>query len=166
MALTEEEGKKRRRDGVAAMTGAAKIRRDLTGGKPPASELKTPQAAVTAARILHRELESRMTAAGLKPKPGDWAVSIGYVSPDLSVLGYTRLFTPGGESALMGMLEGQIAIGLIFGIVDKDPVGERHIILGTRAFLTTKQAEGWLSELFHGVRLEMEDEERGRQWTS
>ena len=39
MAITVEEGKARRRAGVEAMTVAEKIRRDLTGGRPPESEL-------------------------------------------------------------------------------------------------------------------------------
>lgn len=157
MVLTEAERNARRQAGVDAMTEVAKIRRDLTGGRP-VSELKTPLAAVTAARTLHRELESRMTAAELNPQPGDWAVSIGYVSPDLSVLGFTRLFTPGGEAGLMEMLTGHIMLGLVFGMVDKEAKDEADpFVTGMRPFLTTKQTETWLSELVHGVRLELED---------
>lgn len=135
------------------MTEVEKIRRDLTGGRP-VSELKTPLAAVTAARTFHREMEARMTAAGLNPQPGDWAVSVGYVSPDLSVLGFTRLFTPGGESGLMEMLTGHIILGLVFGVMDKEA---GRLVMGTRPFLSTKQNEGWLSELVHGVRLEVQE---------
>ena len=159
--VSVEEGKARRRAGVEAMSAAQKIRRDLTGGRPPASELKTPLSAVTAARILHKELESRMTAEGMKPKPGDWAVSVGYVTSDLSVVGFTRLYAQGKEARLMETLTGHIALGLVFGIVD-----QKGIVTGIRAFLATKQTEAWLSELLTPVRLEMEDDLQQRKRTS
>lgn len=156
--ISVEEGKARRRAGMDAMTTAQKIRRDLTGGRPPASELKTPLVAVTAARTLYKELESRMTAAVLKPKPGDWAVNIAFVTPDLSVLGFTRLYGPGEEAGLVEMLTGRIAIGLIFGIVDReaDKKGQT-IVTGSRPFLATKQTEAWLSELLPAFPVEMSD---------
>lgn len=156
MALTDAEKKARRRAGMDAMTAAEKIRRGLTGGRPPASELKTPLAAVTAAKALHRELETRMTAEGMEPKPGDWAVFIGYVSVDLSVLGFTRPFAPGADAGLMDELTGHIPLGLVFGMVDKDAKDERRIVVGARPFLETDQTEAWLSELLVTVRLEME----------
>ncbi len=162
MALTTEEGKARRLAGMKRakdeMSPAQKIHRALVNGRPPASELKTPLAAVTAARVLYRDIEARMAAEGLKPEAGDWAVSIGYVSPDLSVIGFTPLFAPGDEAVLMKILDGHIMLGLVFGIVDKEAKDkEGRIILGTRAFFTTKQTEGWLSELILPVRLYMED---------
>jgi hypothetical protein len=159
MVLTESERNARRQAGVDAMTDVEKIRRDLMGGRPPASEFKTPHSAVIAARALHRELELRMTAAGLKPGPRDCAVSIGYVSTDLSVIGFTPFYAKDTEERLARHLDGQIAVGLVFGMVEQDPAPAhgRHIILGTRAFLTTKQTEEWLSELITPVRLEMDD---------
>jgi hypothetical protein len=157
MVLSEAESKARRQAGMDAMTEAKRIRRNLTGGRPPAGELTTPLAAVTAARVLRRELETRMEAAGLEPAPGDCAVSIGYVSPDLSVIGFSPLFAPGEEARLMKMLDGNIMLGLVFGMVDKEAKGEERVILGTRPFLVTKQTEAWLSELVPIVRVEMLD---------
>jgi hypothetical protein len=158
MVISTEEGKARRIAGMKRanleMTVVQKIQRALVNGRPPASELKTPLAAVTAARVLHRELESRLTAEGLKPTPGDWAVSIGYVTTDLSVLGFTLPYVPGEEAGLMARLDGHIMLGLVFGIVD--PEAESEIVMGARPFLSTKQTEVWLSELLTPVRTEME----------
>lgn len=157
MVLTETERNARRQAGVDAMTDVERIRRDLTGGRP-VSELKTPLAAVSAARTLHRELQTRMTLAGLNPKSGDWAVSIGYVSPDLSVIGFTPLFAPGSEAALSQILDGNIMLGLIFGLADRQAKEEsERIVLGVRPFFATKQTEAWLSELLPIVRAEMLD---------
>lgn len=157
MVLTETERNARRQAGVDAMTDVKRIRRDLTGGRP-VSELKTPLAAVSAARTLHRELQTRMTLAGLTPKPGDWAVSIGYVSPDLSVIGFTPLFAPGSEAALLAMMDGHIMLGLVFGMVDNAAIDEgQRVVLGVRPFLAAKQTEAWLSELLPIVRVEMLD---------
>jgi len=153
MVLSQDEGKARRREGMDRMPVADRVRMELSGGRPPASELKTPLAAVTAARTLHRELETRMKAGGIDPKPGDWAVSIGYVTADLSALGFTRLFVPGEESGLIAMLDGHIMLGLIFGMKR----GDGAIVMGTRPFLATKQTDAWLSELLTPVQLEMED---------
>lgn len=164
MALSIEERKARRTEGVERakqeMTVVQKIHRSLINGRPPASELKTPTAAVTAARILYRELESRLTVEGFSPnadrssgpKPGDCAVSVAYITADLSVLGFTGLFVPGEEARLMGLLDGNIMLGLIFGVVDED----KSIIMGTRPFLATKQTDGWLDELTAPVRFEIE----------
>ncbi len=151
MALTDEEGKARRRAGVAAMTGAERIRRDLTGGRPPESELKTPTGALIAAKTLCRKIETRIAdethGTGLKPE--SFAVAVGYVSPDLSVIGNTPLligyspeFSPQDEARIERALAGNIALGLIFGIAD----GEK-ILVGTRPFLVTKQTDSLLSEL-------------------
>jgi hypothetical protein len=157
--LTVEERKARRLAGMKRaneeLTAVQKIYRALVGHRPPVGELKTPTAAVTAARILYRELETRMT----KPKPGDWGVSIGYVSPDLSVLGFTHLFAPatadapGNEAKLMKHLDGQIMLGLIFGMRDREA---KDVVMGTRPFFLTKQSETWLEELAPQVRFEIE----------
>src|ERR1700757_1702742 len=124
MVLTVEERKARRLEGMKRanekLTAVQKIYRALVGHGPPVGELKTPTAAVTAARILYRELETRMTAECSKTKAGDWGVSIAYTSPDLSVLGFTHLFSPGNEAKLMKHLDGQIMLGLIFGMKDKE----------------------------------------------
>lgn len=153
--ISVDEAKAKRRAGMDAMSTAQKIRRDLTGGRPRTGELKTPLAAVTAARTLHKELESRLTLAGLSPQPGDWAVNVAFVTPDLSVLGFTRLYGPGEESRLMEMLTGQIPIGLIFGVVDREE--GNAIVTGIRPFLATEQAKAWLSELLPAFPIEMLD---------
>jgi hypothetical protein len=131
----------------------------LINGRPPSSELKTPLAAVTAARVLYRELESRMAADELDPKPGDWAVSVAYITADLSVLGFTLPYVPGEEAGLMGMLNGNIMLGLIFGMADPEAEDDKEsIVMGARAFLPSKQTDGWLSELLMPVRRAMEDD--------
>src|SRR6185437_7772594 len=142
MMLTAEQRKARRLEGMKRaneqLTAVQRIHRALVGHRPPVGELKTPTAAVTAARILYRELESRMP----KPKAGDWGVSIGYVSPDLSVLGFTHLFAPGNEGQLMKHLDGQIMLGLIFGMKDKEAKeADKKVVMGTRPFFLTKQSE-------------------------
>jgi hypothetical protein len=160
--LTVEERKARRLAGMKRaneeLTAVQKIYRALVGHRPPVGELKTPTAAVTAARILHKELETRMTGeCPSKPKPGDWCVSIGYVSPDLSVLGFTHLFVSGNEAKLMKHLDGQIMLGLIFGMKDKEAKeADKKIVMGTRPFFLTKQSENWLEELAPQVRFEIE----------
>ena len=158
MILTVEKAKERRAAGVEAMTAAEKIHRNLTGGKPPASEMRTPQAAITAARILHETLERKITDSGLDPQPGDWAVSIGYVPTDHSFVSFTPLYAKGAEESLARHLDGRIPLGLVFGIVDKKATDENErIVMGARPFLRTAQVEEWLSELIIPVRLEMED---------
>jgi hypothetical protein len=162
MGLSVEEAKARRLEGLkreqAALTAVERVHRSFVNGRPPASELRTPLAAVTAARTLHRELEARLKAEGLDPQPGDCGVSIAYVTPDLSVLGFTLLFAPGNEPDLMAHLDGNIMLGLVFGLVD-DEAGEpsARIIMGARPFITTKQVEAWLQELFPVVRFEVEE---------
>jgi hypothetical protein len=156
MGLTAEEGKARRLAGMKRanleMSTVERIYRALVNGRPPASEFKTPLAALTAARVLYRDLEARMTAEGLSPKSGDWSVIIGYVSADLSFVGFTPPVIPGEDAQLMPMLNGHIMLGLIFGM--KEPGGK--FIVGTRPFLTMKQADAWLEELLPIVRSEME----------
>ncbi len=163
MVLSAEEKRARRMAGTEkaklAMTPAEKVHRGLTTGRPMSSEFRTPLEAVTAARMLHRELEARLTAEGLSPAAGDWAVSIGYVTPDLSTIGFTPLYAPGVEGVLIQMLVGNIMTGLVFGVVDRAE-GKREILMGARPFLTTKLTEGWLSELFLVVRAEIEDDLR------
>jgi hypothetical protein len=114
--------------------------------------------AVTAARTLYADIDRKLTAEYLKPGARELGVSIGYVSPDLSVIGFTPLFVPGSEAALLAILDGNIMLGLIFGMVDKDAKDEdERIVLGIRPFHTTKQTEAWLSELIPIVRAEMLD---------
>jgi hypothetical protein len=169
MALTVKEQKERREIGrlqaVQQMTFIRKIHRSLVNGRPPASEFKTPLSAVSAARVLYTDLQRKLTAEGLPPKPGDLGVSVGYVSPDLSVLGFTALYAPGSEDAMLQTLNGNIMLGLVFGIVDEqasDP--DERFVMGNRPFVSMKQVDGWLSELEMVVRLEMEDAilDRGR----
>jgi hypothetical protein len=162
MTLSIEERKARREEGRVkekqGLTRVEKIHRALVNGRPRASELKTPLAALMEARTLHRELESRMRMEGLDPKPGDCAVSIGFISTDLSVLGTTWPYTPEDESALMRQAEGHILLGLVFGLVNKEATDEKkQIVLGARPFLTAAQTDDWLKELFVTVRLAMED---------
>lgn len=157
MVFSSKESKARRLAGMKRaaqeLTAVGRIHRTLINGRPPASELRTALAAVTAARVLHRELEVRMTTEGLTPKLGDWGVVIGYVSPDLSVIGISRVFVPERETQMMGILEGQIMLGLVFGMVDDE---RKEFVIGSRPFLTTKQTDAWLAELTVPARLEME----------
>lgn len=162
MALTVEERKARRQAGMERAneerTEAQKLRRALVNGRPPASELKTPGEAITAAKVLYKELESRLTASELKPKPkkGDWAVSIGYVSPDFSFVGYSPALEPGdpaspagkegNDAELMKFLTGHIMLGLLFAIVDREN-SKNRVLTGARPFLVTKQTGAWLDQL-------------------
>jgi hypothetical protein len=160
MALTTEEGKARRRAGMERakqeLTAVQRIQRALINGRPPASELRTPLSAVTAARTLHRDLEARTKAEGLTPAPGDLEVRVAYVTPDLSVLGFTLPFAPSEEAGMTEMLTGNIALGLTFGIADPEARDEdSRIVVGSRPFLVTKQTDAWLSELVPLVKLEM-----------
>jgi hypothetical protein len=146
---------------LAEMSVAKKVQRNLTNGRPPASELKTPNAAVTAARTLHREIGGRIgdETYGQRPGPGDYfAVSIAYVTPDLSVLGFTPFYAPGAEDRIERALTGNIAIGLVFGIAEGS-----EIVTGTRPFLVTKQSEAWLSELIPAIQSEMSTDRLERQ---
>lgn len=156
MAMTTDEKKARRLEGMQQMTAVKRIHRSLVNGRPPASELKTPLAAIKAARTLHLELEKRMYADSLKPRPGDWGVGIAYISTDISVLGVTPMFAPDREDALMENLTGQIVLGLIFGIVDRETKDlDKRVVVGARPFLTTTQTEEWFRELLPVFGLEL-----------
>ncbi|MFZ3262457.1 MAG: hypothetical protein WA172_00515 [Terriglobales bacterium] len=153
MVLTETQRKERRQAGMdkakREMSEVEKIHRLLVNGRPPSSELRTPAEAVTAARVLYREIESQMIARDLKPKPGEWAVAVAYVSADFS-LASTQHFIPGKEAELLDRLTEHPAImlGLIFGMLDKKAKSENErVVKGVRAFLITKQTVGWLEEL-------------------
>ena len=158
MALSVKEAKERREAGrrteLDEMSVAKKVRRDLTNGRPPASELKNPNAALTAARTLHalivRGIEEE--THGTRPKGKDYfAVTIAFVTPDLSALGFTPLYAPGEEARIERALTGNIALGLIFGIADG-----KEILMGTRPFLVTSQSSVWLKELTRPVQCEFE----------
>lgn len=155
MALSTEEGKARRLAGLKreleGMSVAKKVQRDLTNGRPPTSELKTPTGALIAAKTLCKKIETQIAdethGTGLKPQ--SFAVAVGYVSPDLSVIGNTPLligyspeFDPQDEARIERALAGNIALGLIFGIAD-----DEKILVGVRPFLVTKQTDSLLSEL-------------------
>jgi hypothetical protein len=164
MAMTVEERKVRRQEGMTQMTFVRKIHRALVNGRPPASEFKTPLAAVTAARTLYSDLERKLTAEGMKPKPGELGVGIGYIPPDLSFLGHSPLYeprtenSPGNETALMACLNGNIMLGLVFGIVDPDADSEEdRLVVGTRSFIKIGQTDEWLSELVSVMRIVMND---------
>ncbi len=163
MALTEVERKARREEGrrreLEGLSLAKRVQRDLTNGRPPASELKTPTGALIAARTLFRNLETRIgdEACGTALKPRMFAVSIGYVSPDLSVLGFTPVLmgyapsiSPAEEASTERMLAGNIPIGLLFGILDDD----KKFLMGVRPFMATKQTDEWLSGLVPAVQSE------------
>jgi hypothetical protein len=161
MVLTEAERNARRQAGVNAMTVVERIRRDLMGGRPPASELKTSTSALIAAKTLFRELGMRISgeACGMALTPRMFAVSVGYVSPDLSVLGftpvlmgYTPTIGPGEEASIERTLTGNVPIGLLFGILDDD----KKFLMGVRPFMATKQTDAWLSELTLPVRSEFD----------
>lgn len=172
MVLSEFEQKARREDGrrreLDEMDLAKRVRRKLTNGRPPASELKTPTAALIAAKTLFRELETRISdeACGTALKPRTFAVAVGYVSPDLSVLGftpvlmgYTPAVSPGEEASIERALAGNIPVGLLFGILDDD----EEFVMGVRPFIATKQTDAWLSELTIAVCSEFELERLERQ---
>jgi hypothetical protein len=158
MPLTERDRKERREEGrrkeLAQMSVAKKAQRYLTSRRPPIAELKTPFAALTAAKTLQREIDALIA-------DGDFSgVTIGYVSPDLSVLGFTPAYATGAEDRIERALSGNIAIGLIFGIADGP-----GILMGVRPFLAeARQSEGWLSELSRVLQSEFEIErlERNR----
>lgn len=137
---------------------AMKARRALMNGRPPASELKTPSAALSVARTWLREIEVRIQdeTNGQRPNSKDYfAVALCYVTPDLSALGFTPLLVPNSpkeqEDRVERMLTGNIAVGLLFGIADGS-----EMLMGSRAFLATRQTDAWLEELTRAVRSEME----------
>jgi len=153
MPLTVEERKARRVAGMKRaadeLTEVQRIQRALTNGRPPAGELKTPNAAISAAKILYKELEARMKFAGLEPKQGDWGVSIGWVSTDLSLMGYSPLYSPGGEDDILKAIEGHIPIGLVFAMRDKEAADPKsRTAVGARPFFILKpQTDDWFETL-------------------
>lgn len=161
MALGAEERKARRIAGMEraeqTMTSAQKIRRDMTNGRPPSSEMKSPTAAIGAARLLYRDLRYRMKAEQLNPEHVKHGVAIVYVNPDLTALGYTALFAEESQDAILRQLEGKVPVGLFFGIHDPNPSEKWCVRAGTRAFLNTKQTEEWFKELSSVFPLEIVD---------
>ena len=107
------------------------------------SEMKSPMAAIGAARILSGGLKRKMTEEGLNPAAVKHGVAIAFIEPDLSALSY-ELFREESQDAILKTLHGRVPIGLLFGIQDSD---KPEVHIGTRPFLNTAQAEGWLSEL-------------------
>ena len=168
MVLSEAERKERREAGrqreLEEMSVAKKVHRQLTNGRPPASEFRTPIAALTAAKTLHREIRTRIEEEthGTRPRAGAgdyFAVTVAYVTPDLSALGFTPLYSEGEQDRIERTLSGNIAIGLVFGIAD----GKREILTGARPFFVTKQTDSWLEELIVPVRSEFELDRLERQ---
>jgi hypothetical protein len=137
-----EEGRKRE---LGDMSAAKKVVRQLTNGRPPASELRTPHAALVAAKTLHNEIDVRMCVENAGNYDG---VVIAYVTPDLSVLGFTPIYSSDNESQIERTLTGNIALGLVFGIEDGD-----EMVMGARPFLVTKQTDTWLGGIMEEVRI-------------
>lgn len=158
MPMTIEEKKARRQQGMDRMSFARRIHRALVNGRPPASEFKTPTAAVTAARVLYSDIERKLAAEGIKPKAGELGAFIAYIPPDLSFLGHTLLYEPGNEAALMESLNGNIILGIVFGIYDSQADSEdARFVTGARPFISTTQVNEWLSELLPIMQIEMQD---------
>jgi hypothetical protein len=130
------------------LTQVRRIQRALINGRPPVGELKTATAAISAAKILYKDLEARMVAAGLHPKPGDWDVSIGYVSPDLSLMGFSPLYSQ-GEEGMLNVLQENVMLGLIFGMRDKEATQhDETVVMGARPFFVLKpQTDDWFETL-------------------
>lgn len=164
MALTIDERKARRTAGMeraksdTTATGKAqRIHRALTTGRPPVSEMKSPTAAIGAARVLHRDLKRKMAEEGLDKTSVKYGVAIAYVSPDLTALGYTSLWGEDSQSqdAMLRTLAGNVPVGLLFGIGEAADL--ERVLVGARPFLNTKQAEEWLSELVLAFPLDVVD---------
>lgn len=163
MPMTDAERKGKREEGrrreLDEMTVAKRVLRGQTNGRPAVSELKTPNAALTAARVLHDEIAKEIAdeTHGVRPGTADYfAVVVAYAPPDLSVLAFTPSYETGADK-IERWLSGNIPLGLIFGIAD----GE-EILMGIRPFLATKQSSGWLSELKAPVQSEFESERKER----
>jgi hypothetical protein len=150
MALATLEQKARRMAGMERakqeMTTAQRIHRALTNGRPPMSEMKSPTAALGAARVLVSRIRAELK--GLDPEAFKCGVVVAYISTDLTVLGYTVPFTEASQPRMLSALEGSIPIGLLFGILDPDATDEaQRVLVGARPFLSTKQVDEWLSSL-------------------
>lgn len=155
MPLAVEERKARRIAGMERMTTAQKAHRAATTGRPPVSEMKSPMAAISAARALHKKLESEMR----DQTDGDYfAVSIAFVIPDLSALGFTHLYSDSEHGRIERALDGNVPIGLVFGIADG-----AEILMGARPFIAIGQTDAWLKELMMAARIEMESDRLERQ---
>jgi len=170
MALSVKERKEHREAGrqreLDQMSVAKRVVRRYTNGRPPASEFRSPLAAVAAARTFQHELEMALAdeTHGTRPRRGDIAVAVGYVSPDLSLLGFTPLFAPGEEAKIERALTGNIPLGLIFGVAERPAAkGGGEIEMGARPFHSTKQTESWLAELALSVKSEFEIDRLERQ---
>ena len=163
MSLAIEERKARRLAGMqqakedTTIAGKAqRVYRALTTGRPPVSEMKSPTAAIGAARVLNNELDKRLKVEGLDTASVKFGVAIAYVSPDLSVIGYTALYAEKSQARIESELRGQVPVGLLFGIADAaDPA--QPALTGARAFLNTKQSEEWLTELRTNFPLDVAD---------
>jgi hypothetical protein len=88
-----------------------------------------------------------MDEEGLDKTAVRHGVAIAYVSPDLTALGYTSLWREDSQEAALRTLEGNVPVGLLFGIHDPVPEEKQHVLVGARPFLNTRQADEWLSEL-------------------
>jgi hypothetical protein len=155
-------GMERAKNDTSHTAKAQRVHRALTTGRPPVSALRTHSEAVSAARTLDSDLRARMAAEGLDAKCG---VAIVFVSPDLSAYNYTHLFSkePKAQECIIRELQDKLAIGLLFGIADPDdPNG--GVRVGTRAFITTRQVEEWLSHLVSQFPLDILDDP-GAAWS-
>jgi hypothetical protein len=167
MVLSETESKARREAGrqkeLEGMSVAKKVQRNLTNGRPPVSELRTPNAAVTAARTWQSRIKDEIEREthGQRPRAADYfAVAVAYVTPDLSALGFTPLYAAGEEDRIERHLTGNVAIGLVWGVADD---AHSEIFMGARPFIVTKQTEAWLSELIPAIQSEMDTDRLERQ---
>ena len=158
MVLSEKERKERRVAGMQRdaeqLSMAKKVQRTLMSGRPPVSELKTPNGAVNAAKTWHRRIESEIEDVmhGQGPKRADYfGVVIVYVSPDLSCLGLSSPYASREESQIERELKDNLAIGLIFGISDG-----QELVMGKRPFLVTKQTDEWLQEMVLAAKSQLE----------
>jgi hypothetical protein len=149
--LTIEDRKARRLEGTIrakeALTAAQRVHRSLVNGRPPTSEMKSPMAAFGAARLLLRRLEEAMLSEGVVTaiKHG---VAVAFVSPDLTYLGYTPLLPPNDQDAILRSLDGNVPIGLLFGVCDVFAMSDELTVrVGSRPFLNINQVDEWLSEL-------------------
>jgi hypothetical protein len=118
---------------------------------------------VTAARTLLSRIRTEIEGEthGQRPRADDYfAVAVAYVTPDLSALGFTPFYSPGEEERIERYLNGNVAIGLVFGVADD---ARSEIFMGTRPFLVTKQTEAWLSELTLAIQSEMVADRLERQ---
>jgi hypothetical protein len=141
MVSTVSRREEKRQAGVDAMSNAAKIHAELAGGRPPASELKTASEAITAAGMLHRELQRRIAAhEELKG-----AVVIAYVDAGLTTA-YTQPYISGKEADLREFFTTHPVIMLGLQFVIEDTKAERRLV-GVKPFLVTKQVIGWMRDL-------------------